>query len=200
MSARPGEASPGGAIASASAHRRTRRQLALIGLIGIAPVIASYAIYYGWPRERQVNYGTLVAAPAPPIAARTADGRPFALADLRGRWVVLTVAPGACPPDCATRLYAGRQARTMQNAERERIARVWLVTGDALPSAALLAEHADLLVVHAEPRAAATLPDAGRGLYLVDPLGNLVLEWPADPDIKALARDLGRLLRASRIG
>jgi hypothetical protein len=35
---------------------------------------------------------------------------------------------------------------------------------------------------------------------LIDPLGNWVLAWPADPDIKALAKDLGRVLRASRIG
>ena len=37
-------------------------------------------------------------------------------------------------------------------------------------------------------------------IYLIDPLGNLVLRYPADPDIKGIAKDLERLLRASRIG
>ena len=41
---------------------------------------------------------------------------------------------------------------------------------------------------------------ATTNLYLLDPLGNLVLRYPADPDIKRLAKDLERLLRASRIG
>jgi len=183
-----------------AARSRVRRQLILMVLIGVAPVVASYAIYYGWPRERQVNYGTLIARPSPAIQDRTLDGAPFALADLRGKWVVLASAGGACDASCATRLFAGRQARTIQNAERDRIVRVWLVTDDVAPTASLLAEHADLRVVRIAPREVEPLPDRGRALLLVDPLGNLVLEWPADPDIKAVAKDLGRLLRASRIG
>jgi hypothetical protein len=183
-----------------AARRRVRRQLALMVLIGLAPVVASYAIYYGWPRERQVNYGTLIAAPGPEIAGRALDGAPFALTALRGKWVVLAASGGACDAACRTRLFAGRQARTIQNAERERIVRVWLVTDDVAPAAALLSEHDDLVVVRVSPRALDALPDAGRALLLVDPLGNLVLAWPADPDIKAVAKDIGRLLRASRIG
>jgi len=183
-----------------AARQRVRRQLTLMVLIGLAPVVASYAIYYGWPRERQVNYGTLIAAPSPGIAGRTLDGAPFALTDLRGKWVVLAASGGACDAACRTRLFAGRQARTIQNAERERIVRVWLVSDDVEPPAALLAEHDDLRIVRVSPRTLDALPDAGRTLLLVDPLGNLVLAWPADPDVKAVAKDVGRLLRASRIG
>jgi len=47
---------------------------------------------------------------------------------------------------------------------------------------------------------AARFPSGPLSLYAVDPLGNLVLAWPADPDIKGIARDLTRLLKASRIG
>jgi hypothetical protein len=183
-----------------AARRRVRRQLILLVLIGIAPVVASYAFYYGWPRERQVNYGTLIARPSPAIAGRTLDGAPFALEDLRGKWVVLAAAGGACDASCTTRLFAARQARTIQNAERERIVRVWLVTDEVAPPAAVLAEHEDLRVVRVAARDVDALPDRARALLLVDPLGNLVLEWPAEPDIKAVAKDLGRLLRASRIG
>lgn len=183
-----------------AARQRVRRQLTLMVLIGLAPVVASYAIYYGWPRERQVNYGTLIAAPSPGIAGRTLDGAPFALTDLRGKWVVLAASGGACDAACRTRLFAGRQARTIQNAERERIVRVWLVSDDVEPPAALLAEHDDLRIVRVSPRTLDALPDAGRTLLLVDPLGNLVLAWPRDPDIKKMSTDIGRLLKASRIG
>jgi len=183
-----------------AARRRVRRQLVLMVLIGLAPVVASYAIYYGWPRDRQVNYGTLIAAPSPAVTGRTLDGAPFALADLRGKWVMLAASGGGCDAACTRRLFAGRQARTIQNAERERIVRVWLVTDDVAPPAALLAEHDDLRVVRVPSRTAEALPDGGRALTLVDPLGNLVLAWPTDPDVKAVAKDIGRLLRASRIG
>jgi len=37
-------------------------------------------------------------------------------------------------------------------------------------------------------------------MYLIDPLGNLMLQWPAQADMKRMRKDLGRLLWASRIG
>jgi hypothetical protein len=48
--------------------------------------------------------------------------------------------------------------------------------------------------------AVARLPGSAPTILLVDPLGNLVLRYGADPDIKGLAKDLTRLLKASRIG
>jgi hypothetical protein len=185
---------------AAGARARVRRQLIMIALIGIAPVVASYAAYYLWPREAHVNYGTLLAVPAPLVEGRTVDGRPFDLSGLRGKWVMLAASGGACDTRCATRLYAGRQARTIQNADMERVVRVWLVTDDVAPPAGLLADHPDLWVVRTAPDTVARMPEQARGLLLVDPLGNLVLSWPGDPDIKAVARDVSRLLRASRIG
>ena len=47
---------------------------------------------------------------------------------------------------------------------------------------------------------AVTIVNDADAIYLVDPLGNAVLAWPRAPDIKALANDLGKLLRASQIG
>jgi cytochrome oxidase Cu insertion factor (SCO1/SenC/PrrC family) len=180
--------------------RRLQRRLLLIALIALAPVAASYLMYHFWPREKQMNYGRLYATTAPRLAGTRLDGAPFALPALRGRWVIVTAAHGGCDATCRRNLYAGRQARTIQNAERDRIARVWLVTDAATPPAEVLAEHADLMVVRAEDTSTERLPERGRGSWLIDPLGNLVLAWPDDPDIKAVARDLSRLLRASRIG
>lgn len=196
MSARAGNPRRQGA-----ASARNRRLFALLVVIGLGPVVASYVAYYGWPREARVNYGELLAAHT--IASITGvrlDGTPFDIGGLRGRWVVLYAAPGDCRGNCATALYATRQSRTIQNAERERVARVWLVTDAAAPADALLAAHPDLTVVRVDAPSASALPQGSDRIYLVDPLGNLVLAWPARPDIKAMAADLSRLLRASSIG
>ena len=182
------------------AQRRVRRQLLLLVLVGIAPIVASYALYHWKPRQQSVNYGTLLATPAPELHGARLDGAPFALADMRGRWVMVTAWPAACTAPCPAALYAMRQSRTMQNADQDRVARVWLVTDDAPPGDALLREHPGLVVAHIASDAVAALPGGGRAIYLVDPRGNLVLAWPADPDIKSLAGDLARLLRASQIG
>jgi hypothetical protein len=185
----------------ATTSARNKRLLALIAAIALAPVVLSYAAYYFWPRDARANYGTLLATrPLPSIHGTRLDGTSFSTADVAGRWLVVYAAPGGCPGACKDALYASRQARTIQNAERERVVRLWLVIDDTPPAQALVAEHPDLTIV-AVPRAAiAQLPQGGDAIYLVDPLGNFVLAWPSKPDIKALAKDLGRLLRASSIG
>lgn len=181
--------------------QKAGRTLLLILAVGLAPVAASYAFYYFALRDAQVNYGELLPTrPALDIAGVQTDGRPFRLADLRGRWVLLAAAPGACDAACARMLYATRQARTMQGREQDRVVRVWLVTDVVEPSAALLAEQAGVLVVRVPAAAAAALPGGSARISLVDPLGNQVLAWPADPNIKGLATDLGRVLKASQIG
>jgi hypothetical protein len=175
--------------------------LLLIGAITLAPVVASYAVYYLAPRSAGANYGTLLpTAPMPDLGGRTGAGTPFRLADLQGSWTLVVGAADRCDAVCARSLYATRQARAMQGREQERVARVLLVAGDAAPEAALLAEHPGLVVAHVAPEALARLPGSGGAIVLVDPLGNLVLRYPADPDVKALAKDLARLLKASGIG
>jgi hypothetical protein len=183
------------------ARHRVRRTLLLIVAIGVAPVVASYATYYFWPRETQVNYGALLPTrPAPGIEGAGSDGRPFRLTDLRGKWVLLMAAGGACDAGCERMLYATRQARTIQGREMDRVVRVWLVTDEAALPPTLATQHPELDTVRVTREIAARLPSEGARIYLIDPLGNLVLAWPADPDIKALAKDLERLLRASQIG
>jgi hypothetical protein len=177
--------------------RRSTRTLWLILGVCLAPVVLSYAAFYLLPSRPTTNYGELVASPAPPVAGTLADGRRWSLADERGRWVLLVAAAAPCDAACERALYATRQARTIQGREQERVRRVWLA-GDG--AAAAPAEQADLLVVGAAAASASALPGGGRSILLVDPLGNVVLAWPSDPDIKAMAKDLGRVLRASRIG
>ena len=186
---------------SAAAAARSRRTILLLAAVCIAPVVASYAVYYFYPRTAQVNYGTLLpTVPAPPIEGTTDDGAPFRLTDLRGRWVMLAASATEFDAACERLLYATRQAHTMQGKERDRVVRVWLDAGGAPPGRELRAQHPGLVVARVPERVLALLPGALPGIWLIDPLGNLVLSYPADPDIKGLAKDLSRLLRASRIG
>jgi hypothetical protein len=181
--------------------KRNLRTMWLILAVCIAPVAASFGAYYLLPARDGSNYGELLPTqPAPHLAGTRADGAAWTLEDERGHWVVVVAAPASCDDACATRLLATRQARTMQGRERERVQRVWLVTGDGAVGEARLAEHPDVRVVRADARAAGRLPRGEAAIYLVDPLGNQVLTWPASPDIRGVAGDLKKLLKASRIG
>ncbi len=184
----------------AATDARSRRTLMLLAAVAIAPVVASYVAYYFFPREARVNYGVLIAAPAPRLEGTRFDGKPFRLAELRGRWVLLIAAGERCESACARMLYATRQARTIQGREQDRIVRAILLTGDEAPQAEILAEHPGLVAAHSDESSLAALPMKSDAIYLVDPLGNLVLRYSDDPDIKRLAKDLERVLRASSVG
>lgn len=184
---------------------RGGRTLLTLALVCAAPVVASYVAYYWFRPVGHVNYGELLEArPAQEIVGTRPDGEKFRLSDYRGRWLFLAADAGGCEDTCQHKLYATRQARTIQGREQERVVRIWLQATDA-PTLAphLLAQHPGLVVARVDPAQWEGLPGATgptRTIYLIDPLGNIVLRYPADPDIMGMARDLERLLRASRIG
>jgi hypothetical protein len=188
-----------------TATPRSSRTLWLILLLCAAPVLASYLAYFGLHPDQRTNYGELIPpAPAPELRGLALDGTPFSLSALQGKWVLVHADDASCADACQRKLYATRQARTLQNTEADRILRVWLIpTGAATPPATLLAQHPGLQVARIEPAALAPLvswSEARAHIYLIDPLGNLMMRFPADPDIKALKGDLAKLLKASRIG
>lgn len=191
----------------ADTRPRGRRTLVLLALVALAPIVASYVAYYLVVPERRLNYGELLpTAPTPALEGIDPTGEPFSLRSLRGRWILLVVSNGACGVRCDRLLYATRQARSMQGAEQDRVARVWLLAGDAGNPAidpAVATAHPGLQIAFAPAAALARLPLAAGPdptLLLLDTRGNLVLRYGADPDIKRLAADLNRLLRASQIG
>lgn len=195
-------AAPHGAL------RRARLKLIAVLLVCASPVIASYFAYYVMPPPGRTNFGTLVEPqrPVPELKLVGADGRPARFAALLGQWVLMQVDAGACDAACAAKLHAMRQQRTMTGKHRDRIDRVWLVSDAAAPSAALLSEYDGTVVLRADPaELAALLPvEPGRRvedyLYVVDPLGNLMMRFPADGDPAKIRKDIARLLKASRIG
>jgi cytochrome oxidase assembly protein ShyY1 len=185
--------------------RRDRHTLLLLALVALSPIVASYVVYYWFAPTKRVNYGELLdPRPAPAVVGKHPDGKPFALAELRGKWVLLVVSGPDCGDACRRALYSTRVARTIQGREQDRVVRVWLQPVAAPPPPAeLLAGHPGLVAARAAPVELTRLPiDAGgaAGILVLDPRGNLVLRYGDDPDIQRLAKDLERLLRASQIG
>ncbi len=197
--------------APALARRRPagRWRLLLLLLACAAPVIASYFTYYVIRPEGRTNYGTLILPtrelPAD-LALTTLAGEPVAPASLRGQWLLLLVLDGPCDADCEERVFMQRQLREMVGRERDRIDRVWLLTGGAEPSPALQAAAGAtgpvaMLRADADAVARWLAPADGHALhehlYIVDPRGEWMMRTPAAPEPQRIKRDLDRLLRAS---
>ncbi len=183
-----------------------RVKLLLLFLVCAAPVIASYVAFYFFRPDGRVNYGTLIepAKPLPEITLSLLDGRPFRLAEFRGKWVLVTFDGGACGPACVDKLFKMQQLRTMQGKERERLERAWVITDGAPLSTMLIREYDDMKMLRAgsAPVAREFPADGLRSdhIYLIDPLGNLIMRYPKNADPMKMTKDLGRLLKYSRIG
>jgi cytochrome oxidase Cu insertion factor (SCO1/SenC/PrrC family) len=179
--------------------------LLLLAVLCITPVIMSYVIFYVAPPARHTNYGELLETrPLPDPELELAGGGPFRLSKLKGKWLLLMVDSGNCDEFCRGKLYHLRQLRLTQGMDMERIERVWLLSDDAVPAPATTHDYAGTWLIRAggttllrELPAPRTPADH---IYIVDPLGNLVLRYARDADPRQIVKDISRLLRTSRIG
>lgn len=215
--------SPTAAVQEAATRTaRGRLQMLLVLLACAAPVALSYFMYFVVRPQARTNYAELVLPPRPlpaALALRGLDGAPLDASTLRGQWLLVVVAGGACDARCERDLLLQRQLHQAMGREKERIDKVWIVDDAAPPRPETLAAifaagsgagaHAGVsrtTVVRAEPGtlaawlhdgAATAAPPRAQGLYVVDPRGDYMMRPPPAPDPARLKRDLDRLLRAS---
>ncbi len=214
----PQEALAGDAQRTASGRWR---MLAVL-LVCAAPVVASYFTYYVVRPEGRRNYGELIdpQRPLPAITGASLDGKPATLASLKGQWLLISVAGGACDASCEYHLYLQRQLREGLGKERDRLDWVWLVPDEQPVRESLRPGLSQATVLRVDGSQLSQWLSAAPGqalqdhLYLVDPMGNWMLRFPVvnpgssaaassplkgvDPSIPArIKRDIERLLRAS---
>lgn len=196
----------------------SRQAFVVLGLIFLAPTFVAWVMHHagegGWRPEGTTNQGALVH-PARPLTLPDdlrAGERP--LNDfIQGLWTLLYIGDADCDETCIGNLYKMRQIRVAQNENMKRVQTLYLLQGDAVPEAigALLAdEYRDLTVVPMNAAQAAALAPFfeidGSGMqgaervYIIDPLGNLMMYYGADAEPGGMLKDLRKLLKFSKIG
>ncbi len=195
-------------LADGGRTRGGRWKMLLVLLVCAAPVIASYFTYYVVRPEGRRNFGTLVdpQRPLPDVVGTALDGTSVNLRSLKGQWLFVSVAGADCDADCAQRLYLQRQLREGLGKEKDRLDWVWLIN-DSQPVAEALLPALKGATVLRVPQAdlstwlvaqeGAAVPDH---LYVVDPIGNLMMRFPPKLDAEGAPkakRDLDRLMRAA---
>jgi cytochrome oxidase Cu insertion factor (SCO1/SenC/PrrC family) len=194
----------------------SRRKILLLAALVALPVIIAYALYFGgWRPASFGNFGELVQ-PARPIA--DADfiqlgGRSLRFSGLHGKWTLMVFSPAECLSPCERNLVTMRQVIAALGKDSDRVQSVFVVTDakardwlrfaiEDYPGLRAIIGPADAIAVLARQftlPAGSPLDNLNR-IYLVDPLGNLMMSYPADTDPNGLRKDLARLLRVSRIG
>jgi SCO1/SenC len=195
---------------------RGRRTLMLVALLFLLPVVAATVLYVsGWrPEGKSLQHGELVQ-PARPVGDAEltgADGAPYRLNTLRGKWAFVYFSPLPCTQACRNSLYKMQQVRLAQGRDAPRVERVMIVAAAGAGALRELAQQYPGLVAVSGMRATlqtlarefvsgqGTALDVPGRVYLIDPIGNLVLSYAPDADPSGMRKDLARLLRLSQVG
>lgn len=189
---------------------RNLRMLAVLAGLFMLPLASAFLVYYGtgWRPARSVNHGELIT-PVRPLAAAhlqpmTEGAAPAQL--FHRKWSLVYLGDGRCANACRQALYLMRQTRLSLNNEMDRVDRVFLATSQCCDREFLAHEHPGLLVLDASGTEASSLlgvfPDNEReqSLFVVDPLGNLMMRYDIRQNPKGLLQDLKKLLSLSHIG
>lgn len=174
-----------------------RGKFLLIVSMAFVPILIAYLMYFYLPEvvpQGRTNVGELISPPTRVEAV--AD----ALSD--GRWVIMQLVDGPCDDICEQTLHMSHQLHTALGKDASRVRRaVVTVPGTEDPgnfgdeNIAVISDAAVFrtlsLQVSGEP---------GNHILLMDPLGNIMMQYSPDQVGKPLLKDLKHLLRISNIG
>jgi hypothetical protein len=185
-----------------------RWKMVLLMAVCAAPVVASYFTYYVIRPSNTKSYGELVQPqrPMPTVGAKRLEGNDVKLHSLRGQWLLVSVAGGACGKVCESHLYMQRQLRETLGREKDRLDWVLLISDDAPLSPELQKRLQDPALKGfsalrvANKDVSEWLGNSTDRLYLVDPQGDYMMRFPENMTTEGAAKakaDINRLLRAS---
>lgn len=193
----------------------SRRPLVVLFLLFMVPLAIAFAMYYGnlWRPAESTEHGDLItpARPLPELVLPNAAGEPGSPKFLREKWSLVFIGDGSCADRCRAALADIQRAREMLGKDITRVQSVLLATSTCCDTSYLSSNFPNVVVARVDSEAAAPLlsvfpsyndvpvADAGR-IYIVDPLGNLMMSYPADATGIGMYEDLKNLLKLSHIG
>lgn len=203
---------------SSTPPQRSRKPLFALLAVSLAPVIFAFLAYYfpslGLRPDGTSNYGEIIDPQRPmPDAAQLAltdeEGNPFDLHSMKGQWLLISADNANCPEECVRKLFILRNTHASQGKEVERLNRLWFVT-DQAPIAPVVDEaYRGTIALRADPAQLAQWLVPGqadvqtaleKGMWIVDPLGNLMMAFPENAEPERVRTDVRTLLKNSHIG
>lgn len=189
-------------------QRKGRLTLLFLAVLFLGPMAAAVIIYYNdfrWRPTGTTEHGELYAParPLPDVTMAVEDAR-GGNRSLRGKWTLMYFGAGDCEAICRGALAESRQLRLALGRDMDRVQRLYVVTVGTADAGFLMKEHPGIGLIAAGPVAndlADRVGDRRAGdLFLTDPLGNLVMRYPAGTTMKGMHGDLQHLLKVSTIG
>ena len=194
--------------------KRNQRLILIVMLMSFIPFIFAWILTKNpqWLYSGTTNTGDLII---PPVATERRELTGFDqfsvdnLFELEGRWVMVNIIPGrTCDERCREALHKTKQLRLMMDKDLTRIRRVVIVAGPVDPGEARQWWKDDTRLLRVKPSAEflAKLKQIRKGsipdgmMLLMDPFGNLMMQYEPGFDPYDAKKDMKKLLRISQIG
>ena len=178
--------------------------LLLLLTLFLLPLAIGGGLYaYGWHPSKPGNHGEILSPPRPLPPLADASGKLLGKADFDGHWSLVVAGAGPCDAACKQWIVATRQVHVALYKQMGRVQRTWLSDQPMPDSAPLLAIQPDLHTAVAgseAARAAFDLSTSGHRVYVVDPMGQIILRYAPDADPRGILKDMERLLRFAWAG
>ncbi|SFL94377.1 hypothetical protein [Marinobacter zhejiangensis] len=197
---------------TAEQARRGRRIALALFAIGFGPMLLATVMYFtGWLNPTgQANHGDLIQ-PLVPISQLNLvgdDGRRladrFTSPTAPRQWLMLVAAEG-CDADCESLLYLARQVNIALGKDADRVMRAAFLAGIAQGQRnQVAAEYGTMELLSPGAREpiwpTGADPATAPRILLVDPLGNVMMQYTTANSGEDMLKDLKRLLKLSQLG
>jgi hypothetical protein len=183
-----------------------RKILLILAVIFVLPFTIAATLHLLNLKPSGHSYGNLIQPPQAlqfPVL-HDAQGKEFKAQQWLKIWSVVMVDSTGCAGPCQAQVHLLKQVHTSLNKDSHRLQRVLLVSADTKTDvfADLQKQYPDLIILAGaeSTQFSAQFNVVGAQLYLVDPLGNLMMSYSESLDPKGMFTDLKRLLKNSWAG
>ena len=183
----------------------------LIFLTPIIVITVSTVWYYsGYGPDEKVNYGRLLSNP---IDVGTLDleldYQNLNVDSMERKWMLVHFINDACLESCADLIYVARQVNVLLARQQTRVKRYIAAPIEVKPMLEnFFTTYQDLNFIEVKDQSTTIQefkknginPFAQPNMFVIDPIGNIILHYSGEVDGKKLLADLKKLLGASKIG
>ncbi|MDH5444350.1 MAG: SCO family protein [Gammaproteobacteria bacterium] len=196
--------------------KQNQKIIILLVMSFAIPIIAAYVVFFNMGEVTKTrNYGELItpARPLETLNLQTLKGQDFGFEALKGKWHLVYIGKGQCNDICQERLSTMHQTRMGQGSAMSRVRLVYIALGgiDSAVANNLTKSYSRLSVLSAKGQDqnktiklfqsdANTMIRDDHLIFIIDPLGNLMMRYKKDVRLIGIIKDLEHLLKVSRIG
>ena len=187
--------------------QRSNTTLWLLLASFLVPAFLAYGYFFFGDRPSVASNGKLISPIVDIETLQLTDdtGRLLSREELTPKWRMYYFAGSSCDSACQSDLYDMRQINIALGKNQGRVQHVVVhLNAPDLDFMKLLgSEHKEAIRVYSTEENISVLSKgdaATSNIYLVDPLGNIMMMFPDELNAKLILKDLNKLLKISRIG